>query len=90
MLARLSEPSPALGPIGPRRSDRVSYLQSHWLSTLFKNLNDHREQPHPSTPPPFAGLNDELLSASPDQFDAAIRFWIARLHTNLQLGNGEA
>jgi hypothetical protein len=90
ILARPSILPLALGPTGRRRSDRVSYLQSHWLSTLFKNLDDHRRQPRPSTPLPFAGLVDKLLSAPPDQFDTAIRFWIARLHTNLQLGNGEA
>lgn len=89
-LTRPTDLSLALGPIGLRRSDRIAYLQSHWLSRLFKNINDHRSQPRPSKPLPFAGLDDNLLSASPDQFETAIRFWIARLHTNLQLGNGEA
>ncbi|BEI79507.1 hypothetical protein CcaverHIS002_0100360 [Cutaneotrichosporon cavernicola] len=83
-------------PADANRSDRVKHIQSHFLDRLFLNLNQARDthQAVASVPAAlptlaFSGLHGELYDGDLDAFQVALRWWIARLHTTLQLGSAQ-
>lgn len=86
-------------------SSRIQYIKSHFVNDLLTQLYSHRIRPIVGPPYPipagfpksltaelaFQGLHPELYTTStPEAFRVALRFWIARLHSSLQLGSGEA
>lgn len=77
-------------------AERTAYMRSHFLNEMFKHLNASRSAPRPSVDPSdlsslaFDGFDLKLYSVNcPEGFMVAIRFWITRLHTNMQLGCGQ-
>lgn len=86
-------------------ANRTTHVESHFLSDLLTQLNRHRIKPivNPPYPSPagiptspaahlaFQGLHPKLYTdVSPEEFEVALHFWIARLHSYMQLGSGEA
>ena len=77
-------------------ADRMAYMKTHFLNDIFGQLIASRSSSQPSDDRPelsslaFNGFDPDLYSkTSHEGFLVAIRFWIARLHTNMQLGSGE-
>jgi hypothetical protein len=85
---------------------RIKFIESHFLNTLFTLLHHYRAKPITSTYPcppsfmkspkykhtshlAFQGFHPDVYDTK-DGFQVAIRFWIARLHSYMQLGSGEA
>jgi hypothetical protein len=85
---------------------RIKFIESHFLNTLFTLLHQYRAKPITSQypcPPSFTkspkyryishlafqGFHPDVYDTK-DGFQVAIRFWIARLHSYMQLGSGEA
>ncbi|WWC92808.1 uncharacterized protein L201_007767 [Kwoniella dendrophila CBS 6074] len=85
---------------------RVEYMRKHFLEDIFLHLNCNRSTPttssssatktlqHPSKIPnlAFNGLVQDLYETitPTDAFIVALRFWISRLHTLMQMGSGES
>ncbi|CAK9783965.1 unnamed protein product [Cutaneotrichosporon oleaginosum] len=95
-IARQVNPSVSLSH-GASSTDRESYIQRHFLDCLFHNLNQSRGKPTTSflvkkatRPMAFTRLSRELyINADHEAFEVAVRWWVARLHTSLQLGSGQ-
>jgi len=85
---------------------RIKFINSHFLNTLFTLLHQYRAKPITSQYPcptsfmksskykhtshlAFQGFHPDVYDTK-DGFEVAIRFWIARLHSYMQLGSGEA
>jgi len=85
---------------------RIKFMESHFLNTLFTLLHQYRaksitsQYPCPSsftTSPKykktshlaFQGFHPDVYDTK-DGFQVAVRFWIARMHSYMQLGSGEA
>jgi hypothetical protein len=85
---------------------RIKFVESQFLNTLFTLLHQYRAKSitdgYPSPPSftkspkykqtshlAFQGFHPEVYDTK-DGFQVAIRFWIARLHSYMQLGSGEA
>jgi hypothetical protein len=85
---------------------RIEFIESHFLNTLFTLLHQYRAKSITSQfpcPPSFTnstkykltshlafqGLHPDVYDTK-DGFQVAIRFWIARMHSYMQLGSGEA
>jgi hypothetical protein len=85
---------------------RIKFVESHFLNTLFTLLHQYRAKPITSQYPcppsfnespkykhtshlAFQGFHPDVFDTK-DGFQVAIRFWIARLHSYMQLGSGEA
>ena len=87
-------------------TDRLTYLEGHFLNTVSIHLHSNRIKPILAPPYPtptpyptssitshlaFQGLDPSLYTShTPEEFEVGLRFWIARLHTSLQLGSGDA
>ena len=77
-------------------TNRMAYMNTHFLNDIFGQLIASHSSSQPSDDRPelsslaFNGFDPDLYSkTSHEGFLVAIRFWIARLHTNMQLGSGE-
>jgi hypothetical protein len=85
---------------------RIKFIESHFLNTLFTLLHQYRAKSITSQYPcppsfkkspkykhtshlAFQGFHPDAYDTK-DGFQVAIRFWIARLHSYMQLGSGEA
>jgi hypothetical protein len=85
---------------------RIKFIESHFLNTLFTLLHQYRAKPITSQYPcppsfnkspkykhtshlAFQGFHPDIYDTK-DGYQVAIRFWIARLHSYMQLGSGEA
>ena len=85
---------------------RIKFIESHFFNTLFTLLHQYRAKPITSSYPcppsfnkspkykhtshlAFQGFHPDVYDTK-DGFQVAIRFWIARLHSYMQLGSGEA
>jgi hypothetical protein len=85
---------------------RIKFIESHFLNTLFTLLHRYRAKPITSQYPcppsfnkspkykhtshlAFQGFHPDVYDTK-DGFQVAIRFWIARMHSYMQLGSGEA
>lgn len=85
---------------------RIKFIEFHFLNTLFTLLHQYRAKPITSQYPcppsfiespkykhsshlAFQGFHPDVYDTK-DGFQVAIRFWIARLHSYMQLGSGEA
>lgn len=92
----------ATGPIpaASMRTNRISHVSSHFVNRLFANLDAGRTFPDsdparanavggiPSLA--FTGFHEDIYSTSNEDLQVALRWWIWRMHTALQLGSGEA
>ncbi|WOO81416.1 uncharacterized protein LOC62_03G004940 [Vanrija pseudolonga] len=81
-------------------ANRISHVGSHFVNRLFANLNAARTCPDsgPATSNTvrgipslaFTGFHEDIYSTSNEDLQVALRWWIWRMHTALQLGSGEA
>lgn len=87
-------------------TDRMSHVEKHFLNGMFRQMHRYRAKPilkppfptHPSFPKSsptghlaFQGLHPDLyVKVQSDAFEVALRFWVARLHSSMQLGSSEA
>lgn len=95
VMLKLNHPLLPLFPDATPR-DRINHIRSHFLDRLFINLNQARDGPAALRPASgssgrltFSGLRRELYDGDMEAFQVAVRWWIARLHTSLQLGSAQ-
>lgn len=101
-----SSPPPLSFPLIPLLPDatsenRVEHIRSHFLERLFINLSGARDTPaaraaqtHASAHSPaslaFQGFRPDVFDCDVEAFEVALRWWLARLHTTLQLGSAQS
>jgi len=85
---------------------RIKYIESHFINSLHTLLHRYRAKSITTHYPcpasilksskykqtshlAFQGFNPDIYDSQAG-FEVAIRFWIARLHSSMQLGSGEA
>ena len=85
---------------------RIKYIESHFINSLHALLHRYRAKSITTNYPcpasflksskykqtshlAFQGFNPDIYDSQAG-FEVAIRFWIARLHSSMQLGSGEA
>ncbi|EIW71512.1 hypothetical protein TREMEDRAFT_60437 [Tremella mesenterica DSM 1558] len=89
----LSTPRNSMSPPAlSTEAERRDYMKGHFLNSLFHQLRACRTTPLSTLTDSleFTGFSRDLYRQTcPEGFLVAIRFYISRLHTALQLGSGQ-
>lgn len=78
------------------RAERIAHVRSHFLEHAFASLDRYRrsrrmlQSGSGDTQLSFTGVHSDVYDCSNDAFLVALRWWVARLHTMLHLGSGQA